>query len=44
MPKQTSRRNEPLQDPDREDLFDHWKKGKTEFEFARDEIKDKAER
>ena len=23
-------------------FFDHWKKGKVEFEFARDEIKDKA--
>jgi hypothetical protein len=23
-------------------FFDHWKRGKTEFEFARDEIKDKA--
>jgi hypothetical protein len=23
-------------------FFDHWKKGKIEFEFARDEIKDKA--
>jgi hypothetical protein len=23
-------------------LFDHWKKGKNEFEFARDEIKEKA--
>jgi len=23
-------------------FFDHWKKGKTEFEFARDDIKDKA--
>jgi len=28
---------QPLQDSDREDFFDHWKKGKTEFEFARDE-------
>ena len=23
-------------------FFDHWKKGETEFEFARDEIKEKA--
>src|ERR1039457_5823183 len=42
MPKQPSGETNRYKILIEKIFFDHWKKGKTEFEFARDEIKEKA--
>jgi hypothetical protein len=42
MPKQPSGETNRYKILIEKIFFDHWRKGKTEFEFARDDIKDKA--